>query len=146
MNLSLFFTGLVSLSTLLLLFSQSRSLIASLKIQAYQHIVSSQIEVDKLFLIHPDLRPFLYGDADLPHTDSDLGIRARVVLDIALNVIDSTHQQRHLIPKLMLPSWLHYASETTSRPAVKQFLGEHPNWYPFAISGEYDRLLAEIKS
>jgi hypothetical protein len=146
MNWGYFFSVLISLLTVVFLYFQASALTRSLRTESYQHIVTSQIEIDKLFLVHPELRPFLYEDVELPDPETELGRKARVIIDIALNVIDSTHQQRHLIPKEMLPSWLHYASETTNRPAVKQFLKENPYWYPFAISGEYDRLLGKIES
>lgn len=132
----------LSFLTLVALLYQSMSLTKSLKTQSYQHIITSQTSVDKLFLEYPELRPFLYDNVDLPDPDTELGRRARVVIDVALNVIDSTYQQRDLIPNEMLNSWLHYASQVTNNKGVRQFLTENPDWYPIAMADEYTNLLA----
>jgi hypothetical protein len=132
----------LSLLTLIALLYQSMSLTKSLKTQSYQHIIDSQTSVDKIFLEYPELRPFLYENVDLPDPDTELGRRARVIIDVALNVIDSTYQQRDLIPNEMLDSWLHYASQVTNNKGVRQFLIENPDWYPIAMSDEYTNLLA----
>ena len=138
-------TLFISALTLTALLYQSFSLTKSLRTQSYQHIISSQTAIDRIFLENPELRPFLYEDVDLPDSQSEIGRRARVVIDVALNVIDSTYQQRDLIPKEMLASWLHYASEVTNHKGVKQFLNEYPNWYPIANRDEYTKLLQEIE-
>lgn len=132
----------LSFLTLIALLYQSMSLTKSLKTQSYQHIITSQTSVDRLFLEYPELRPFLYENVDLPNPDTELGRRARVVIDVALNVIDSTYQQRELIPDEMLNSWLHYASQVTNNKGVRQFLTENPDWYPIAMADEYSNLLA----
>lgn len=132
----------LSFLTLIALLYQSMSLTKSLKTQSYQHIITSQTSVDRLFLEYPELRPFLYENVDLPNPDTELGRRARVVIDVALNVIDSTYQQRELIPDEMLNSWLHYASQVTNNQGVRQFLTENPDWYPIAMADEYTNLLA----
>ena len=132
----------LSFLTLIALLYQSMSLTKSLKTQSYQHIITSQTSVDGLFLEYPELRPFLYENVDLPNPDTELGRRARVVIDVALNVIDSTYQQRELIPDEMLNSWLHYASQVTNNKGVRQFLTENPDWYPIAMADEYSNLLA----
>ena len=132
----------LSFLTLIALLYQSMSLTKSLKTQSYQHIITSQISVDRVFLEYPELRPFLYENVDLPNPDTELGRRARVVIDVALNVIDSTYQQRELIPDEMLNSWLHYASQVTNNKGVRQFLTENPDWYPIAMADEYSNLLA----
>lgn len=132
----------LSFLTLIALLYQSMSLTKSLKTQSYQHIITSQTSVDRLFLEYPELRPFLYENVDLPNPDTELGRRARVVIDVALNVIDSTYQQRELIPDEMLNSWLHYASQVTNNKGVRQFLTENPDWYPIAMADEYTNLLA----
>lgn len=132
----------LSFLTLVALLYQSMSLTKSLKTQSYQHIITSQTSVDRLFLEYPELRPFLYDNIDLPNPDTELGRRARVVIDVALNVIDSTYQQRELIPDEMLNSWLHYASQVTNNKGVRQFLTENPDWYPIAMADEYTNLLA----
>lgn len=136
-------TVALSFMTLIALLYQSMSLTKSLKTQSYQHIITSQISVDRLFLEYPELRPFLYENVDLPNPDTELGRRARVVIDVALNVIDSTYQQRELIPDEMLNSWLHYASQVTNNKGVRQFLTEHPDWYPIAMADKYTSLLAK---
>ena len=133
----------LSFLTLIALLYQSMSLTKSLKTQSYQHIIISQTSVDKIFLEYPELRPFLYENVDLPNPDTELGRRARVIIDVALNVIDSTYQQRDLIPGEMLDSWLHYASQVTNNKGVRQFLVENPDWYPIAMSDEYTNLLAK---
>jgi len=138
-------TIVFSFLTLIALLYQSMSLTKSLKTQSYQHIIDSQTSVDKIFLQYPELRPFLYDNVDLPNPDTELGRRARVVIDVALNVIDSTYQQRDLIPDEMLGSWLHYASQVTNNKGVRQFLTENPDWYPIAMANEYSRLVAEIE-
>ena len=132
----------LSFLTLIALLYQSMSLTKSLKTQSYQHIITSQTSVDRLFLEYPEVRPFLYENVDLPNPDTELGRRARVVIDVALNVIDSTYQQRELIPDEMLNSWLHYASQVTNNKGVRQFLTENPDWYPIAMADEYSNLLA----
>ena len=138
-------TIVFSFLTLIALLYQSMSLTKSLKTQSYQHIIDSQTSVDKIFLQYPELRAFLYDNVDLPNPDTELGRRARVVIDVALNVIDSTYQQRDLIPDEMLGSWLHYASQVTNNKGVRQFLTENPDWYPIAMANEYSRLVAEIE-
>lgn len=138
-------TIVFSFLTLIALLYQSMSLTKSLKTQSYQHIIDSQTSVDKIFLQYPELRPFLYDNVDLPNPATELGRRARVVIDVALNVIDSTYQQRDLIPDEMLGSWLHYASQVTNNKGVRQFLTENPDWYPIAMANEYSRLVAEIE-
>lgn len=138
-------TIVFSFLTLIALLYQSMSLTKSLKTQSYQHIIDSQTSVDKIFLQYPELRPFLYDNVDLPNPDTELGRRARVVIDVALNVIDSTYQQRDLIPDEMLGSWLHYASQVTNNKGVRQFLTENPDWYPIAMANEYSRLVAKFE-
>lgn len=125
----------VGVISLIYLAVQTRTLHKSVKAQAYQAVVNTQISFDALFLQYPSMRQYIYANTKLPDPDTDEGQRARSVVDVALNVIDSTYQQRMLIPKELLASWLDYANSILSRPAVRQYLAENPEWFPEAIDG-----------
>lgn len=131
--LGLVFTAI----TIAFLIWQSRALSRSMKSQSYQAIVAMQVGVDKLLIENHFARPYLYGDKKLPKATTEEGAKVHAIIDIAMNVIDNTYQQRDLLPKDMLESWIYFAMETSERPAVREFLKLHPDWYPIAHRGEY---------
>lgn len=125
----------VAFASLLYLALQTRTLNRSVAAQAYQAIVASQVSFDGLFIEHPTLRQFVYEDSSLPPAGTDLGNQARSVVDILLNVVDATYQLRALVPKELVPSWLNFANTVLARPAVREYLSEHPEWFPIATEG-----------
>lgn len=128
---------ILTLITIGFLIWQSRALSRSMKSQSYQAIVAMQVGVDKLLIENHFARPYLYGDKKLPKPTTEEGAKVHAIIDIAMNVIDNTYQQRDLLPKDMLESWIYFAMETSERPAVREFLKAHPDWYPIAHRGEY---------
>ncbi|MEY4060706.1 MAG: hypothetical protein RIQ31_368 [Actinomycetota bacterium] len=131
------FGAVLTAITIGFLIWQSRALSRSMKSQSYQAIVAMQVGVDKLLIENHFARPYLYGDKKLPKPTTEEGAKVHAIIDIAMNVIDNTYQQRDLLPKDMLESWIYFAMETSERPAVREFLKAHPDWYPIAHRGEY---------
>jgi hypothetical protein len=131
------FGAVLTAITIGFLIWQSRALSRSMKSQSYQAIVAMQVGVDKLLIENHFARPYLYGDKKLPKPTTEEGAKVHAIIDIAMNVIDNTYQQRDLLPKDMLESWIYFAMETSERPAVRELLKAHPDWYPIAHRGEY---------
>lgn len=123
---------------------QSKVLSRSIRSQTNQAVVGMQMQVDKLLIENHFAREYLYGNSTLPPIDTEKGLRVRAIIDIAINVIDNTFQQRDLLPDNMLEAWIRFAMETTERPGVQQFLHENPHWYPTAQSGIYRKELEKL--
>lgn len=134
------FTGV----TILFLIRQSKILTWSIRSQTNQAVVAMQIQVDKLLIEHHYAREYLYGDSPLPPAGTELGLRVRAIIDIAVNVIDNTYQQRDQLPDDMLEAWIRFAMETTERRAVREYLIENPHWYPTAQSRIYRAKLEKM--
>lgn len=143
-SIATIFSALFTGVTIIYLVWQSKILSRSIRAQTNQAVVAMQMQVDKLLIEHHYAREYLYGDSPLPPAETEIGLRVRAIIDIAVNVIDNTYQQRDLLPKDMLEAWIRFAMETTERRGVQEYLLENPHWYPTAQSRIYRVKLEEM--
>lgn len=139
-------TPLFTLLTILLVYFQTRYLTEQTRHSStatiaamYKEIAIQMIEIDKLFVAEPQLRPYFYDN--LPISDTTDNVEKQKVYSVAETFLDFfdliitsqeiTHQyhteksfERHLL------EWRTYiASVYRTSPTLRDTVAEHEDWY-----------------
>ena len=108
---------------------QSKSLEESIRVQVYQGISSDMLEIDRVFIEHPELRPYFYESIELSQ-DSPLYKMALSIAEMKLDFYDTVlHQMPHFLQPLA-SNWkdgIRYAFALS--PVMKTVLDTHKTWY-----------------
>lgn len=102
--------GLISLFVLLNqtqeMAKQTRELSASLESTAYQTITNQELDLDKMFVDHPELRSYFFEGKDTTPDDPNY-TRVQAVADFELDVFDSFYSQAPHVPDITPgnPAW-----------------------------------------
>lgn len=105
----------------------------------YKEIAVQMIEIDKIFIDHPMLRPFMYDNK--PLSEAENGQQSNQVLALAETFIDffdliatslkiSEEYQTHEIFQKHLKEWLTFIkSMYQTSPAIRKTIQDKPDWW-----------------
>ena len=102
-----------------------------LRRDSYQNISDMMLEVDQLFLGHPELRPYFY-ESRAPEQDIDLLFlgRIRSVAEFLTDFIDNGIEQKRYFSNKSWQTWRNFIiSLYQTSPALSTHLDAHPDWY-----------------
>jgi hypothetical protein len=131
-----------------LVIRQVREAAAALRGQLFDAAVGRILDLDRIFVLYPGLRPYFYDGADLEDADANTRAQVLALAELHLDFLDSELLRRQEFPKPLerLPSlepWL--KSLLKSSPAMRTILrhdverGED-GWY----SDKLHRLYREV--
>lgn len=127
-----------SLSIVALLVSVISAMIAwrigmrSLRITTYRSATDLMLEVDRVFVAHPELRPYFYDDKACPPGHADYNL-VEAVAELELDVLECIWDGRHNYSDDDRESWAKYIKDTLGKsPALRTMHGDpaKADWYP----------------
>src|SRR5262249_559107 len=83
----------IGVATLIFVFVQLDRVRNSLDSQAYSHIINNLLELDKIFIAHPEYRKYFQDGAPLPEGDPAAMQKIWALADLKLDGIDAFHSQ-----------------------------------------------------
>jgi hypothetical protein len=124
-TLSLFYVG-----------RQTKMLTNSSKAQTWQGLMQPGNEILKIFVEHPELRPYFYEGKVIKRDDEEYS-QVMTVSEMFLDFIDSFHDDYvYDLPGMDANGetrhfWEQYFKDLfASSPALRDFLSEKQKWYP----------------
>jgi hypothetical protein len=131
--------GLVSLYLLLeqteVAALQTQHLARSVESGAYQSVANELLELHKLYLEHPELRPYFRGGRDIRPDDPNYE-KALVLAEYQLDFFDSFWAQSQHMPRLLdrrgraWAAWIAYMKDSFSlSPIMCRHLDSIKTWY-----------------
>ena len=123
--------GLISI---VLLINQTRQLSNSLESTVHQAITNQMLEVNRIFIENPDLRPYFYSGKAISPQDPNLA-KALAVADLQLDFFDSFWTQSDNLPELHRDgpewdAWNNYIGDSFRHsPIMCKRLQEVHGWY-----------------
>lgn len=89
------------------------------------------LEVDQLFIRHPELRLYFYDGIPLPDDGSSDCARALAAREFVADGLEGIADNRDIYSRGDWDSWLVYIEEMLkTSPTLKQLIDESPDWYP----------------
>ena len=127
-----------SLSVIAILVSVVSLLIAwrigarTLRITTYRSATDLMLEVDRLFVAHPKLRPYFYENVACPRGHADHH-RVQAIAELELDVLECIWDGSRTYSKADRESWAKYINDTLKRSPALQAMRADPRkqgWYP----------------
>lgn len=110
---------------------QAQEVRESIDASTYNTITTQLLEINKVFVEHPEMQKYIYGEADVRKGESDYD-RAYAVGDLVLNFFDNyIALELHLVStNYELEAWHLYISDTfSSSPIICKILFEAKDEY-----------------
>jgi len=145
-----FVGGLASLISLMgILFAVSEIRRARLIVdrETDYRIYDMMLELDRFFIEHPDLRPYIYDGKTLPDEyaeDTPEHHRIIAAVEMVLDFMECAYTQFDLMPLFQRIGWIEYMIEVgRTSPLLREFLDSEREWYMAAfahlvLTGEFD--------
>lgn len=109
----------------------------SLDVTTYQGASALALELDRVFIEYPMLRPYFYDGVAVPATGSGSGeqetLRNRVlaVAEFAVDTMECIWDHRDTYNDEDRPAWERWICDALSgSPACCELADENPDWYP----------------
>jgi hypothetical protein len=103
--------------------------------ETYGTIAAHTLEIDRLFIERPYLRPYFYGGKDLSKADKETYHRVMAMAEFQLDAFDAIMTQRDYLPddkdkQEDLQTWQRYFEDSfTKSPALCERISWNPDWY-----------------
>ncbi|HBG07585.1 MAG: hypothetical protein A2075_23440 [Geobacteraceae bacterium GWC2_58_44] len=123
--------GLVAV---IIVWTQTRQMTASLESTAWQTVQSHQLELNKVFIENPGYMPYFYSGASISESDKNYN-KAVAIADLKLDFFDSLYGQAKHLPELQGDSaawkaWERYILDSFEQsPIMCKRINEVPCWY-----------------
>lgn len=121
----------VALVALVFAWMQTRHMNRSLEVVTYNGSTDLTLQLDRVFIEYPELRPYFY-DGQSP-TGSDIELRQRVaaVAEFALDVLECIWDHRDKYSEPDTKSWKKWIGDLIgTSPTMRDLYAEHTDWYP----------------
>jgi hypothetical protein len=110
-------------------FLANRAASTEMSVTTYQGATQLMLEVDRIFLNHPELRPFFYDDVE-PTPDVDRNL-INAAVEFMLDAFECIWDQRPHFSAPDYDSWAEYIVDRFgTSPVLRQFYRDHAGWYP----------------
>lgn len=116
------FGNLVLFGSLVLLGLQVRHGARATLASVYQAMNDNMLQITRLFVDRPLLRPYFYGERELTNESPEERERIEATSELFINLIDNVLTQMPLLPGNLAEPWrTYFASVTTSSPVLCEF-------------------------
>ena len=133
LSLIISFLSALSIGSIFVQFWQTKT---NLQASMYATITTETLEMDKIFLAHPNLRPYFYEDKDISEiTDDETRHKVMIIAEYQLDYFDLVMTQLDYIPtdkdsKEDKDNWDKYFADSFAHsPALCRRIGLNPDWY-----------------
>lgn len=121
---------------------QSRAGAAATRASVYQSIAQQMQEIDKLFVVHPHLRPFIYENKPTPR-EEPTRTQVLALSELLVDFFDNFVAQSGQIPSHLYEPWERYArSVMETSPSMCVFWSQNREWYSELLHEMLDPALA----
>ena len=93
LSVTISFLGALSIGSIFVQFTQTRT---DLKASMYATITTQTLEVNKMFLEYPELRPYFYDGTALSQADANTLNRVMILAESKLDYFDLVHDAKGL--------------------------------------------------
>jgi hypothetical protein len=137
-------SALVTITSLALVATQTMDLRRSVQRDTYQKAYQTVFDLDRLFLDHPELKPYFYSGQTLDaKTDPVLRARVESTAEWISDFFDNLFYNVKLGPNEDWSAWESYIEETFRRsPALRDYVQAHRGWYSDELGEALDRVSA----
>lgn len=105
-----------------------------LQVTTYQGATDLTLQMDRLFIEYPMLRPYFYGGEAVPAADGgdpDLRNRVLAAAEFVLDIVECIWDHRHSYAKDDREAWKKWIHDVfASSPACCELYSENVDWYP----------------
>jgi hypothetical protein len=116
------FGNLVLFASLVVLGLQVRNGARATLASVYQAMNDSMLQINRLFIDRPLLRPYFYGHRELTDESPEERERVEATAELFINFTDNVLTQMPLLPTRLAEPWrTYFGSVTTSSPVVREF-------------------------
>ena len=125
---------------------QSKSLEESIRVQVYQGLSSDMLGIDRVFIEHPELRPYFYEGKELSQ-DSPIYNMALSAAEMKLDFYDTVLIQMTHFAQSLADNWkdgVRYAFALS--PIMRTMLVTHKSWYTDELVELAEKAIAQIKN
>jgi hypothetical protein len=113
----------------------------------YQAMNDNMLQINRLLVDRPSLRPYFYGEQELNDESSEERERVEATAEPFINFIDNVLTQMPLLPSNLAQPWrTYFASVTTSSPVLCEFWKRHREWYSEEMRALLDRLITPARA
>jgi hypothetical protein len=136
------FGNSVLLVSVILVGLQVRHGVRATLASVYQAMNDNMLQINRLFVDRPSLRPYFYAGQELNHESSEERERVEATAELFINFIDNVLTQMPLLPSSLAQPWrTYFASVTTSSPVLCDFWKRRREWYSEEMRALLDPLI-----
>ena len=112
----------------------------------YQAMNDNMLQINRLFVDRPSLRPYFYAGRELGGESSEERERVEATAELFVNFIDNVLTQMPLLPSNLAQPWrTYFASVTTSSPVLRESWKAHREWYSEEMRALLDPLITPAR-
>ena len=113
----------------------------------YQAMNDNMLQINRLFVDRPSLRPYFYGEQELNDESPEERERVDATAELFINFIDNVLTQMPLLPSNLAQPWrTYFAGVTTSSPVLCEFWKRHREWYSEEMRALLDPLVTPARA
>jgi len=121
---------------------QSRHAARATLASVYQAMNDNMLQINRLFIDRPLLRPYFYGEQELTDESPEERERVEATAELFTNFIDNVLTQMPLLPGNLAEPWrAYFRSVTTSSPVLREFWKRRRAWYSEEMRALLDPLI-----
>ncbi|MDV6297466.1 hypothetical protein ACWEQV_29080 [Rhodococcus aetherivorans] len=110
---------------------QTRRMDQSLEVVTYNGATDLTLQIDRIFIEYPELRPYFYEGQSPIDQDETLRQRVDAVSEFALDALECIWDHREKYTEMDRESWKIWINEfMASSPRMRGLYEDHTTWYP----------------
>jgi hypothetical protein len=135
------FSIILVVVSVLLVWKQIRDLKTSVENQTYQSVYQTEFDIHRYFLEHPEFRAYFYETKNPDDAKGNEKIKLDTVTEWVCDFFDDVYQQRDTMTPATFSKWRQFMKDIyQTSPALKAFIEKRgKQWYP-------DDFVADIKN
>jgi hypothetical protein len=108
----------------------------------YQAMNDNMLQINRLFVDRPRLRPYFYGKQELTDASPEERERVEATAELFINFMDNVLTQMPLLPSNLAEPWrTYFSSVLTSSPVLRDFWTRRRDWYSEEMQALLDPLI-----
>lgn len=137
---------IVVVVSVIVLFRQTGLMVKQTRASVYQSIAGQMIEIDRVFLEHPSLKPYFYEGKPLPPVGTSDYYQVMSIAEMLIDFIDSVMTQAPNMPDYPWSTWQAYFTDLLqASPALQFYWQRYRKWYPQAIRILLDPVMERVQ-
>jgi hypothetical protein len=128
----------ILIATMVVFMFQARYMARSTRASVYQAIADQMMSIDRLFIDHPELRPYFYGKKAAPSRGLNHE-RVAAATELFVDFMDNVVVQTPHIPEYLSGTWTRYFRDVAaSSPSIREFWRTKREWYGISLQRVLD--------